>query len=163
MAANYFLNIDENKIAGQSQQEEHTDELEILSFSFGVSQQGGFSYASGGGSAKCNFQDLSVSFRMCSGSPEIMKACASGTHFDKITLTCLKAAGDKQEPYMTIVLERCIISSYQTGGSGDDMPIESMSINFEKVQQNYLAQNPSGGTDTTGTGTYDLATAKVDD
>jgi type VI secretion system secreted protein Hcp len=162
MAANYFLNIQDNTIAGQSQQEGHEDEIEILSFSFGVSQQGGFAYASGGGTARANFQDLSLSFRMCAASPEIMVACAGGTHYGEITLTCLKAAGDVQEKYLEFVLQNCIITSYQTGGSGDDMPIESMSINFEKVTQTYHAQNESGILSQMGTGTYDQATAKVD-
>jgi type VI secretion system secreted protein Hcp len=158
MAANYFLNIDENKIAGQSRQVGHEEEIEVLSFSFGVSQQAGFAFASGGGSAKANFQDLSLSFRMCSASPRIMKACAGGEHFDMIKLSCLKAAGENQELYLEIEMEHCIVSSYQTGGSGDDMPIESMSINFEKVTQKYHQQNEQGIVELAGTGIYDQAT-----
>jgi type VI secretion system secreted protein Hcp len=161
MAANYFLNINGNDIPGQSRQTPYEDEIEILSFSFGVTQAGGFSYSSGGGTSRANFQDLSLSFRMCSASPKLMKACAGGEHFANIKLSCLKAAGEEQELYLEIELENCIISSYQTGGSGDDMPIESISINFEKVIQKYLEQNADGVLAPASTGTYDQATAKA--
>ena len=40
-----------------------------------------------------------------------------------------------------------LISSYQTSGSGagnDDVPMESVSLNFTKVQYDYQEQGPDG-------------------
>jgi len=161
MAANYFLKFTpDTDVKGESKQEGFTDQIEILSFSWGVSQAGGYSYGGGGGVAKANVQDLSVSFRQCKASPKLMQHCAAGKHFDTAVLTCMKATGDSgQQKYLEITMTDVVISSYQTGGSGDDMPIESMSLNFAKVDQKYFAQDDTGATKEAGTGTFDQAKA----
>jgi len=159
MAANIFLKFEpDDTLQGESTQKEYDNQIEILSFSWGVSQAGGFSYGSGGGVSKANIQDLSISFRQCKASPGIMEKCATGDHMDKATLTCLKAGGS-QEKYLTIEMEDVVISGYSTGGSGDDMPIESMTLNFAKVTQKYFKQDDSGQASEAGTGTWNQLTA----
>jgi len=161
MAANVFLKFEpDDGLKGESTQASFEDQIEVLSFHWGVSQAGGFSYGKGGGVAKANLQDLSISYRQCSASPQLMEKCATGDHLDKATLSCCKAGGS-QEPYMTIELEDVLVSSYQTGGSGDDMPIESISLNFGKVTQKYLEQDDTGQTVEKGTGTWNQLTAQT--
>jgi len=155
MAANYFLKFEpDTGVQGESTQKDHKDEIEVLSFSWGVSQAGGFSFSGGGGNSKANVQDLSVSFRQCKASPKLMEYCATGKHLDKATLTCLKAGGDAQQKYLEIILTDVVISSYQTGGSGDEMPIESMGLNFAKVEEKYYSQDDTGGVTEAGTGVW---------
>ncbi|MEO6811998.1 MAG: type VI secretion system tube protein Hcp [Isosphaeraceae bacterium] len=153
MAANYFLKFTP-VIKGESIQENYTDQIEILSFSWGVTQAGGYSYGTGGTAAKANVQDLSLSFRMCPASPELMQDCATGKHLDSAVLTCLEA-GTTPQKYLEITLTDVIVSSYQTGGSGDDKPIESMSLNFAKIKKEYFKQNDKGIAESAGTGTWD--------
>jgi type VI secretion system secreted protein Hcp len=160
MAANYFLKFTPD-IPGESKQQGFEGQIEILSFSWGVSQAGGFSFAGGGGVAQANVQDLSVSFRQNKSSPKVMEACASGKHFDEVLLTCLRAAGDKAEKYLEITLTDVIISSYQTGGSGDDFPIESMSLNFAKVKEEFFEQDDKGVGKSAGVGSWDQAKAST--
>jgi type VI secretion system secreted protein Hcp len=154
MAANIFLKF-EPEVKGESKQKGYENQLEILSMSWGVTQAGGFAYSDGGGVAKSNLHDLSLSFRHCSASPKLMQYCASGKHLDKVTVTCLKAGGDAAQKYQVIVLEDVVISSYQTGTSGDEMPIESVSVNFAKVEQEYFAQDDKGITKSAGKGQWD--------
>ena len=154
MAANYFLKFTP-VVKGESKQEAYEDQIEILSFSWGVSNAGGFSYGGGGGVSKANLQDLSVSCRQCAASVKIMQYCAGGKHIDDALLTCLKSAGDKQDKYMTYKLTDVIVSSYQSGGSGDDMPIESMSLNFAKIEFEFFTQDDKGVTTSAGVGKWD--------
>lgn len=161
MPANYFLKFTPEE-KGESKQASFEGQIEILSFSWGVSQAGGYSYGQGGGVAKANVQDLSVSFRQCKASPKFMMHCALGKHFDDAKLTCLKAAGEGQEKYLEITMTDVIISSYQTGGSGDDMPIESMSLNFAKVKEEYYEQDDMGVVKSAGVGSYNQQTGKKD-
>jgi type VI secretion system secreted protein Hcp len=144
MAANYFLKFTPD-VPGESEQTGFEGQIEILSFSWGCSNAGGFSYGGGGGVGKANLQDLSVSFLHCKASPTLMQHCASGKHLDSAVLTCLKAGG-KQEKYLQFTLEDVIISSYQTGGSGDELPIESMSLNFDQVEEASFVQDDKGTT-----------------
>jgi type VI secretion system secreted protein Hcp len=157
VAANYFLKFDP-EIQGESMQDDHTGEIEILSFSWGVTQSGGYSYGSGGTSAKANVQDLSVSFRMCPASPKLMQYCATGKHLDSALLTCLEASETPQK-YLEITLTDVVVSSYQTGGSGDDKPIESMTLNFAKVDQEYFKQDDKGVVTSAAKGSWNQQTA----
>lgn len=144
MAANYFLKFTP-PVEGESEQTGFEGQIEVLSFSWGVSNAGGFAYGGGGGVGKSNLQDLSVSFRHTKASPTLMQHCASGKHLDSATLTCLKAGG-KQEKYLQFTLNDVFISSYQTGGSGDELPIESMSLNFDEVEEASFVQDDKGTT-----------------
>lgn len=159
MAANYFLKLTPEE-KGESKQADYVGQIEILSFSWGVSQAAGYSYGEGGGVSKANVQDLSVSFRQCAASPKLMQSCALGKHYDEALLSCLKASGEGQNKYLELLLTDVIVSSYQTGGSGDDMPIESMSLNFAKVKQEYFKQDDKGVTTSAGVGSYNQATGK---
>src|SRR5690606_38761506 len=103
---------------GESTDARHKDEIEILSYSWGVSQAGSFSSGGGGGTSKANFQDISMSFVMNKASPLIMKACATGLHIKEAVLVCRKAGGEQQE-YLELKLSDVLVSSYQTGGSGE--------------------------------------------
>lgn len=156
MASNYFLKFDP-EIKGEAQQKGFEGQIEILSFSWGVSQAGGFSYGSGGTSAQANLQDLSLSFRHGPASPKLMLHCATGKHITTAVLTCLRAS-DKPEKYLEITLTDVVISSYQTGGSGDDMPIESMSLNFAEIKEEYFELNDDGSVVSAGSGSYNQQT-----
>jgi len=153
MAANYFLKF-EPEITGESQQSGVEGQIEILSFSWGVSQSGGYAYGTGGTSAKANLQDLSLSFRMCPASPKLMQYCASGKHLDSAVLTCFEA-GETPQKYLEITLTDVVVSSYQTGGSGEDKPIDSMSLNFAKVKKEYFKQDDTGIAKSAATGSWD--------
>jgi type VI secretion system secreted protein Hcp len=156
MAANYFLKFDP-EIKGEAQQKGYEGQIEILSFSWGVSQAGGFSYGTGGTSSQANLQDLSLSFRHGPASPKLMLHCATGKHITSAVLTCLRAS-DKPEKYLEITLTDVVISSYQTGGSGDDMPIESMSLNFAEIKEEYFEQKDDGSVVSAGSGSYNQQT-----
>jgi len=160
MAANYFLKFTPD-IPGESQQDEFTGQLEVLSFSWGATQAGGFAYGEGGGVSKANMHDMSCSYRHCKASPKLMQYCASGKHLDTAELTCLKAAGDKAVPYQKITLDDVIVSSFQSGGSGDELPIESVSLCYAKVRMEYLEQDDKGISKTAGTGVWDQRKAST--
>lgn len=156
MAANFFLKIGD--IQGEATQTEFDGQIEVVTFSWGVSQPGGFSYAGGGGVAQANLHDLTISFRMCSASPKLMEACASGKHFDDAVLTCLRSAGDKAEKYLEITLTDVLISTYQTGGSGDEFPIETIGLNFAQIKEEFFKQNDQGVSESAGTGQWNQLT-----
>lgn len=155
-----FLKFDP-EIQGESMQSGYEGQIEILSFSWGVTQAGGYSYGSGGTSAKANVHDLSVSFRMCPASPKLMQYCATGKHLDSAVLTCLEASETPQK-YLEVTLTDVVISSYQTGGSGDDKPIESMTLNFAKIKKEYFKQDDKGVVTSAGTGSWNQQTASTD-
>jgi type VI secretion system secreted protein Hcp len=157
--ADYFLKIE--GIDGESVDEKHKGEIEILSFSWGVSQTSTQGAGSGGGSGKASFQDFHFVTHVGKASPKLFLACAQGEHFKKATLTVRKA-GDRPLEYLKLNLEDVLISSYQTGGSdgGDDVPVDQMSLNFSKITYSVTSQSPDGSTAGAVTAGWDLALNK---
>ena len=61
-------------------------------------------------------------------------------------MTCHGASRDKAE-YLVFTMGDCLISSYQTGGSGgggEEVPTESISLNFSKIKTEYTPQSTDG-------------------
>ena len=88
----------------------HKDEIDVLSYSWGISQTGTMSYGGGGGAGKANFGDFSFMMRMNKATPKLMQACANGSHIEDAILTCRKA-GDKQQEYMSYKFYDLLISA----------------------------------------------------
>jgi type VI secretion system secreted protein Hcp len=140
MAVDVFLKI--NGIPGESADSKHKNEIDVLSYSWGVSQTGTMSYGGGGGAGKANFGDFSFMMRMNKATPKLMQACANGSHVPDAVLTCRKA-GDKQQEYMSYKFYDLLISSYQTSASSEE-PTESISFNFSKMEMEYKEQDSKG-------------------
>ena len=120
-------------IQGDSTDPKHQGEIEIDSYSFGVSNNGGGTGGGGGGTGKAVFQDLLVTKRADSASPKLFQACAEGLHFATAVLTVEKARRAPM-PFLVVTLENVMISSFQTGDdNGGDSPFESVSLNFTKI------------------------------
>jgi type VI secretion system secreted protein Hcp len=119
--------------------------MEIEAWSWGASQSGTFSVGSGGGAGKVNMQDFHFTVRTSQASPKLMLACANGEHIKKAVLTCRKAGKDQQE-YLIITFTDCLVSSYQTGGSGGSevLPSDQIALNFAKIEYEYKPQLASG-------------------
>jgi type VI secretion system secreted protein Hcp len=155
-ASDYFLKID--GIEGESTDDQHQNEIEILSFSWGASNSGSFS-SGGGGAGKVSFSDLSFTTRVSKATPKLMLACASGQHIPQATLVCRKS-GEQPVEYLRITLSDLLVSSFSTSGSsGDDRPTESVSLNFAALLIEYRPLNADGSAGETVRASWDLRTA----
>ena len=143
MAVDIFIKIGD--IKGESQDKTHKDEIEVLNWSWGMSQSGNMHTGTGGGAGKVSIQDLSLTKYVDKATPNLMMHCSSGKHVPKVTLTVRKAGGDTQVEYLIINLEEVLISSLSTGGSGnDDRLIENITLNFAKVTVDFQPQKAEG-------------------
>ncbi len=143
MAVNMTIKID--GIKGESKLKDHTEEVDVLAWSWGLSQSGSFHTGGGGGAGKVNIQDISFTKYVDKSSPELMLACSNGKHIKDAVLTVRKA-GQKPLDYLTITMEKLLISSISTGGSGGEETLtENCTINFAKVKVEYQEQDDKGG------------------
>jgi len=145
MASDMFLKIEGPAMDGEAQDDVHKNEIDVLAWSWGLSQSGTTHLGPGGGSGKVNVQDISVTKYVDSASHALMKCCLTGKHFEKATLTIRKAGGDKPLEYLVIKMQDLIVSSVSTGGSGgEDRLTENVSLNFAKVHVAYTPQTGKG-------------------
>jgi type VI secretion system secreted protein Hcp len=153
-AVHYFLDID--SIDGESQDDKHKDEIDILSWSWGETQAGSSAYGGGGGAGKVSMQDFNFSMHVNKASPKLLLACATGQHIASALLTCRKA-GKEQQEYMKVKFSDLLISSFQTGGSqGDVVPVDQITFNFAKIEYEYYPQKKDGTLDAKVPVWYDL-------
>lgn len=139
----YFLKID--GIESESVDHKHKGEIEVESFSWGETQAGTSGAGGGSGAGRVKPQDFHFVKKLDKASPVLMMACATGAHYKMATLTARKAGGGQQE-YLTVKMSDVLISSYQTGGSGqsDIVPQDQVSLNFSKLEISYKEQKPDG-------------------
>lgn len=147
MAVDMFLNIEDKKVKGESRDKTHKETIDVLSWSWGMSQSGSMHTGGGGGSGKANVQDLSLTKYIDRASPDLLKACCSGTHYKNAKLIVRKAGGNPLE-YLIITMEGVLVSSVSTGGSGgEDRLTENVTLNFGKVKVQYQPQKEDGTKD----------------
>ena len=158
MAIDYFLKID--GIEGESADSKHKAEIDLLSYSFGAVQTGTQSSGGGGGGGKVQMHDFSFNMHINKATPKLLLACATGEHIKKAVLTCRKA-GKEQQEYLKVTFSDLLVSSYNTGGSGADIPVESISLNFAKIEFEYKEQKADGTLGGAVKAGYDLKANKA--
>lgn len=152
-ASDYLLVLD--GVPGESTDAKYPNSIEIESFSFGVSNAGTI-VVGGGGTGKAAFTDISFTKRLDKSSPILYLNCANGKHLASATLI-LRKAGEKPLEYYVVKLTDVIISSVQTSGAaGSDVPTESFSLNFAKIEFIYTPQKPDGSAGTPVRSGWDL-------
>ena len=143
MATDMFMKIDSLK--GESKDDKHKENIDVLAWSWGVSNSGSAHVGGGAGAGKVNVQDLSFTKWIDVSSPDLVLACCNGKHFKDAKLIVRKA-GEKPLEYLTITMEEVLITSVSTGGSGgEDRLTENVTLNFAKVKLEYKEQSGTGG------------------
>jgi type VI secretion system secreted protein Hcp len=120
------------------------DAIDILSFSFGVSQNSVIGAGSSGGEARAGRADVSnISIMKVADklTPFLFEDCVLGTYLDEVDVIYDKPLGKNQEDYYKIHMEKALITSWQASGSSEN-PTESVSFAFEKIKVSY---NPEEG------------------
>lgn len=143
MSIDSFLKLE--GVKGESQVKGFEGQLQLLAWSWGMSQSGTTHEGTGGGASKASVQDLSLTRRVDSASPTLILSCVKGKHFPSATLTMRKAGGDAPLPYLIITLTDLIVTSVSTGSSGgEDFQTENVSLNFAAFEYSYQPQNNKG-------------------
>jgi type VI secretion system secreted protein Hcp len=154
----YFLKL--TGIEGESTDSKHKNEIDVESFSWGASNSGTHAGGGGGGAGKVAMQDFNFVMRASKATPKLMQACATGQHIPEGILVCRKA-GEEQQDFLTIKMSDLLVSSYQTGGSnGEIVPMDSVGLNFSKIEFEYKEQKPDGSLGGTVKAGYDLKANK---
>ena len=145
MASDIFAKIGD--IKGESPDDKHKGEIEILSWSWGVTQSGTMAHGGGGGEGKANFNDFNFTHHIDKASPVLLKACATGEHIKEATITVRKA-GKGQQEFLIIKMSDIIITGVAPSGAGDGAATaEHVALQFAKVDLEYKPQKADGSLD----------------
>ncbi|QRY46122.1 type VI secretion system tube protein Hcp [Mycolicibacterium boenickei] len=144
MATEIFAKIGD--IKGESVDARHPDEIDVVSFSWGVANTGSAAPGGGGGAGKATFQDLQIVHTIDSATPALLLTCATGRHLAHATISHRKA-GENQQDYLTIKLSDVTITAVTHNGAEVQPYTETVSIRFGKVDLLYRRRRPDGSFD----------------
>ena len=147
-------------LPGESVDNTYAGSIDVLAWSWGLSQSGTTHAGPGAGAGKVNVQDLSLTKYVDKSSPKLFQACAAGTHFPTANIFVRKS-GDKPLEYYKIELKDLIVSSVQnSGSSGGDSVMESITMNTAVINFTYVEQDAKGGAGKTVTAGFDVRQAQ---
>ena len=141
MAQDIFIKL--NGIDGESQDAEHPDEIDVITWMWEVKQNSSMMSGSGGGAAKATVSDLSFSHQFDKASPNLAKYCFSGKHIDQVVLTMRKAGGIPHE-FSRITMYDVVITHVAPIATSD-VCRENVSLSFASMKNEYILQTPIGG------------------
>jgi type VI secretion system secreted protein Hcp len=131
-------------IKGESQDEQHKGEIDVLSWSWGMVAKVNL----GGGTAtgKATMNDLRIVKRVDSASTPLMLALRTNEAISKAVLT-LRKAGKGQLEYLKITIEQgrvvsLTIDTMETTGTPEIL--ERVSFSFNKIEVEYVPQGKDG-------------------
>jgi len=153
----YFIKIDQ--IPGESTDAKHTDEIEVLSYSFGMSH--GEAGASSTGGARTGGRIAHKPFLFTKlidkASAKLLEKACDGTHIPKAVFTAHRATGDKQK-YLQIDFEHIVVSRFESKlpdeserqaesrtGAGEMLQIEEVALNYGSIKLTYTETDHGTG------------------
>jgi type VI secretion system secreted protein Hcp len=158
MAVDMFMKFEGDKFKGESRDKTHPAEIDVLAWSWGMSNSGTAHMGGGAGAGKANIQDVSLTKYVDASSAALMLACCTGEHVPTATLVVRKA-GTTPVEYIVVTMTECLITAVSTGGSGgEDRLTENVTVNFSKVKFSYTEQDATGKAKTPAKDfTFDIA------
>ena len=156
MAIDMFLRID--GIPGESTDDKHPDEIEVLAYSLGFSNSGSAAAGPAGGAGKPSAQALSLTIFNSRASLPLFTALCTGRFLREATLT-LRKAGAAPHEFLTIRLEDVLVTSQSAGGSGgEDQLTENITLDYARIEFTYVGQRADGTSAEPQVAGFDFAT-----
>ena len=156
MAVDYFLKLE--GIQGESVDEKHKNEIQIMSWSWGASNVSSVAGTGGSGAGKADLSDLSVMAYFDKSTPKFFKSVCKGDHIPSGTLTATKGGADK--PYLKVDFKELFVTSLQLSASSE-IPTVSISFSYNEIKVDYSQQDDKGNLTSTGAVTYNTKQNKL--
>jgi type VI secretion system secreted protein Hcp len=153
----YFIKID--GIPGESTDEKHKDEIEVLSYSFGMKHGDAGSTSTGGARTAGRVAHKPFLFQKVTdkASAKLLEKCCNGTHIPKAVFTAHRATDQKQK-YLQIDFTDIIVSSWTSShsattergagaeaGGGTMLMEENVELNYGSIKYTYTATDHKTG------------------
>ncbi|HJQ55428.1 MAG TPA: type VI secretion system tube protein Hcp [Vineibacter sp.] len=150
---------------GDVSDDKYKQHISVQSLSLGSSNPSsvnvGVQTGSAGGGGKVIMQDVHFTKFMDKSSNTLQQKHWIGEHFKSMEFKYVISRGDSSDEFYNVKLTDVLVTSFQHSGSGgSDLPMESLSLNFAKIECSYKARKAEGGFENALKIGYDLKTAK---
>lgn len=149
-AIDMFLKL--STISGESVDVVHRNEIDVMSWSWGMSQAGSAIIGAG----KPTIQDISFTKLVDASTPLLLTSVVTGSIIPSAILTVRKAGGTPFE-FLKITLTNVMVSSVSNSGSGvQGVLTETVTFSFQQFRVDYVIQKADGSAGTTITSSYKM-------
>lgn len=156
MAAGMFLKL--AGIPGESQDAKHKGEIDILGWSWGVSETAATSSGGGAAAGKANFRQLSVQKLLDLSSAPLFAAVAKGSHIATATLA-VSTTGSTPEEFLVRNMKDVLITSVSIAETQtENRPVETVALTFSQIDFEYTEFSASGAKGATNSFKWDITT-----
>jgi type VI secretion system secreted protein Hcp len=157
MAFSIVLKV--GKIQGESLVTKHEKEIDVLEWSWGLTQSASAHIGTGAGSGSADVRDLTITKYVDAASPTLIQECFFGHDHKEATLTVLKAGGKSAIEMVKMTMSGTVfVSSVNTGHpTPDDRYTETVTLNFAKVKFEYTGQNKDQSKGASVAGEFDIS------
>ena len=154
-SADYFLKIE--GIEGESIDDEHRGEIEVLSWSFGATNSVS-APPSGMSAGKVKMADFTIMKKEDKSTPKLFLGAASGKIIPSMTLT----GGTDGRTFVIWELRNVIVTGFETRvGEGSGTPTDEVRFKSGQIIVSHVTQNSDGTTSVTRAGWDVIANKKV--
>jgi len=148
--ANIFLDFKgKKKVEGETTSKGFEKQLEIDSFTFGVSNPRAASVSGVGGQSEgtASLSSVTISRAVDKASPTVFQGCCAGDVWDEVFIRARRttSGGSTAMTYMTVSLKNAMIESYSVSGAAESRPMETFGIAFDFVKWEHAVEDASGG------------------
>jgi type VI secretion system secreted protein Hcp len=146
-----FLDLSSGGITGESTDATYSGQIEVDSWAVGGVNPPDITSAKGGaGTGRVSMNYLDFTVQQTSATIHLFDRLVQGTHIPTATLTCRKA-GSGQDKFFQITLSEVYVAQHQVSGtSAMDNNMESFSLAFGSIQNEYFSQSAQGTTQSAG-------------
>jgi type VI secretion system secreted protein Hcp len=132
-------------IDGESTDPKHKGEIDVLAWSWGLSQEAPSTGGGGGGGAgRPGIENLSIQKLVDLASPLLLSFSAQAKHISDGTLTT-RRAGKRGGEFLLFKMSNVVVTSVRVAASKDDnVPTENITLNFGKLEFGYRPTKPDG-------------------
>ena len=133
-------------VDGEANDKDHKAWSDLLSMSWGLHKAGGGETGQSRRRGVATVQDVTCMKEGDKASPKLAESVLSGKVFPKVEIHNTATYGEARATYMKYELKNVMVSAHDlnAAGSGDAVPTETVSLNFEEVKQTYVEYKQDG-------------------
>ena len=134
-------------IDGEANDKDHKAWSNLLSFSWGLHKAGAGATGATRRRGVVTVEDVVVTKEYDKSSPKLAESVCMGKVFPKVEIHDTTTYGDgNRAVFLKYELKNVMVSSHNVSaaGSGDAVPTDSLSLNFEEVKQTYVEYDAKG-------------------
>jgi type VI secretion system secreted protein Hcp len=147
-------------IDGESTHKDHKGEIDVLSWSWGLTRAANPSTGGGAGVSKAVPGEFRIVHSYDKASPLLAKTAAAGKHI-KMAVLMARKAGEGQKDFLKVTMKEVFITSVQASAGDQDGIAEEVALSYASIDFSYAPLTSKGALGTPVTFDWNIKTGRV--